>query len=267
MIFDEEMARTYDHWLETPQGRYIDKREKDLILELVMPRRGERLLDVGCGTGEHLLLFRDRGCDVTGIDPSPSMLELARRKLGAKADFFTGKAEDLPFSDNEFDIVSLILSLEFSDEPEKAIGEAIRVSRDRVFVGALNMHSLIGIQRRFLGLFKRTIYRHARFFRIYELMDMVRQFLPEAHIQWGSVIFLPTGWYGFAKGLEESIPIMKNPFGAFMGLSFPVTFSLRTVQNIISDPFKIEANGRQPVQGIVRLRGNDQGSQTLSNNL
>ena len=52
--------------------------------------------------------------------------------------------------------------------------------------------------------------------------------------------------------LEETIPMMKNPFGAFLGLSFPVSFTLRTVQDIISDPFKIKADDRQPAQGIVR---------------
>ncbi|MDO8785573.1 MAG: methyltransferase domain-containing protein, partial [Syntrophales bacterium] len=137
MIFGEEVARSYDDWLTTPVGGYIDGREKELILALTLPRKGERLLDVGCGTGEHLLFFRERGCDVTGIEPSPFMLEIAKQKLGHRAEVHTGKAEDLPFSDNEFDIVTLITSLEFTDDPEKAIAEAVRVSRDRVFLGVL----------------------------------------------------------------------------------------------------------------------------------
>lgn len=252
MIFDEETAKNYDEWLKTPQGRYIDKREKALILDLIAPRRGEKLLDVGCGTGEHLLLFKDRGCDVTGIEPSVPMLRIARQKLGSNVELYPGRAEELPFSDNEFDIVSLITSLEFTDDPAKAIGEAIRVSRGRVFLGVLNSCSFTAIQRRFGGLFRPSFYREARFSHIYGLTGMVRQFLPDVRIQWGSVIFLPAGWYGFAVGLEETIPVMKNPFGAFLGISFPVTFTLMTVQDIIGDPFKIKAKSGQPIQGTVR---------------
>ncbi|MDP2268350.1 MAG: methyltransferase domain-containing protein [Deltaproteobacteria bacterium] len=252
MIFDEEMANNYDRWFQTPQGRYIDRREKDLILDFVSPRRGERLLDVGCGTGEHLVLFKNSGCNVTGIDSSAPMLAVARQKLGHKVELLPGKAEDLPFSDNEFDIVTMILSLEFTDDPEKAISEAIRVSRGRVFLGVLNKCSATALQRRVRGLFHPSIYKTARFYHVVELKHLIRSFLPGVHIRWGSVIFLPNGGYGFAAPLEEAIPVMKNPLGAFLGLSFPVNFTLRTVQNIIGDPFKIKANGRLPAQGIVR---------------
>ena len=95
MIFNEEIARTYDNWLQTPIGSYMDGREKSLILDLIAPRGGERLLDVGCGTGDHLLLFRRKGCDVTGIDPSPFMLDVAKQKLMNRAEFREGRAEDL----------------------------------------------------------------------------------------------------------------------------------------------------------------------------
>ena len=251
MIFDEEMTRSYDDWLQTPVGGYIDGKERELILALTMPKKGERLLDVGCGTGEHLLLFRERGCDVTGIEPSPFMLEIARQKLGNRADFHLGKAEDLPFSDNEFDIVTLITTLEFADDPEKAITEAIRVSRDRVFLGVLNKCSLIGAQRR-LKLFGPSVYHSARFFHIVELTAMVRNQLHGVRIQWGSVIFLPYGWYKFAGVMEESLPVMKNPFGAFVGLSFPVTFRYKTIQDVIMKPFEIKVKSGYPVGGVVR---------------
>jgi ubiquinone/menaquinone biosynthesis C-methylase UbiE len=252
MIFDEEMAQTYDQWLKTPQGHYVDSREKALIIDLLAPRRGERVLDVGCGTGEHLLFFHNRGCDVTGVDPSDPMLAVAGQKLGSKAELYSGKAEDLPFSDNEFDIVSLITCLEFTDDPEKAISEAIRVCKGRVFLGVLNSYSVTAVQRRATGLFRPSIYRQARFFHAGELTGMVRRLLPGVIIKWGSVIFLPTGCYDFAACMEEAIPVMKNPFGAFLGISFPVTFLLRTVQNVIGEPFKIKAGSGQPVQGIVR---------------
>ena len=263
MIFDQEIANNYDRWFQTPQGQYISRREKDLIIDLVSPRRGERLLEVGCGTGEHLFLFQESGCDVTGIDPSAPMLAVARQKLGLKVELLPGKAEDLPFSDNEFDIAALILSLEFTDDPARAISEAIRVSRGRVFLGVLNKFSATSLQRRVGSLFHPSIYHTARFFHIGELTGMIRSFLPGADIRWGSVIFFPESWYGFGAPLEEALPVMKNPLGAFLGLSFSVNFTLRTVQNIIGDPFKIKANGRQPAQGIVQGGNFDQRSHFL----
>lgn len=252
MIFNEEIARTYDNWLQTPIGSYMDGREKSLILDLIAPRGGERLLDVGCGTGDHLLLFRRKGCDVTGIDPSPFMLDVAKQKLMNRAEFREGRAEDLPFSDNEFDIVTLITALEFTEDPQKAISEAIRVCRGRIFLGVLNKYSFIGFNRRFQGLTRPSVYNHARFFHISELTAMVRHHLQGIRIRWGSVIFLPHGWYGFAKKIEESIPVIKNPFGAFFGLSFSVTFSYTTIQEPVRESFKVTSKNRQPIHGAVR---------------
>ncbi|MBI4633434.1 MAG: class I SAM-dependent methyltransferase [Deltaproteobacteria bacterium] len=252
MIFNEEMARTYDEWLRTPAGRYVDEQEKRLITDLLVPRERETVLDVGCGTGEHLLLFRSKGCDVTGIDPSAPMLAIAGDKLGQRATLHQGKAEDLPFDDNEFDIVTLITALEFTDDPRKAIREAIRVCRGRVFLGVLNRYSLTATWRRFKGLFAPTIYDHARFFHIGELTAIIRSEMPAAAVSWGSVIFLPCGANEFARSIDEAIPVMKNPLGAFLGLSFPVTFRYRTVQNIITDPFSIKSESGQPARGMVR---------------
>ena len=253
VIFDEVEARSYDSWLQTTAGRYIDGREKSLMLDLIAPRGGERVLDIGCGTGDHLLLFRRKGCDVTGIDPSPDMLKLAEEKLGNRADFNLGYAEDLPFSDNEFDIVILNTSLEYTNNPDRAIAEAIRVCRGRVFLGVLNKYSCLGLCRRIQSANRPSIYNHARFFHIGELSAMIRNNLQGIRIRWGSVVFLPYGWYDFACKLEEAIPVMKNPFGAFLGLSFPVTFTYATIQEPVWESAKITANNRQPVpDGVVR---------------
>ena len=252
MVFNsEEIAGSYDDWLRSPVGRYIDGREKSLILDLIAPRVGERVLDVGCGTGEHLHLFKKKGCDVTGVDTSSCMLDVAKKKLGNGADLHLGKAEELPFSDNEFDIVTMISCLEFLDDPQKAICEAIRVCRGRIFLGGTNRLSVAGTRWKYDLLGCPSIYKSARFLHIGQLTGMVRNQLQGVHTQWGSVIFLPYRWYTFATGVEETIPIMKNPFGAFLGMSFPVTFTYRALQDVIRDPFKIEAS-RKPAPGIVR---------------
>ncbi len=242
-----------DAWRGSVSGRYIDSREQSLILDLTQPRGGERLLDVGCETGDHLWLFRRKGCDVTGLDPSPPRLNLARQKLGNKADFFLGCAEDLPFGDNEFDIVTLINSLEFAADPELAIQEAIRVCRGRIFIGVLNKFSCHGLWRCFAGSDRGARYSNARRFSIGQLTAMIRRQLAGVRIRWGSVIFLPYGWYGLLRGVEELLPVMNNPCGSFLGLSFSVTFSQIALQEPIRDVRPLSAKGRQPLPGVVRV--------------
>jgi SAM-dependent methyltransferase len=242
----------HDDWRATPAGRYLDGRIKSLILDLAAPRAGERLLDIGCGGGDHLNLFRKKGCDVTGIDPSPSLLDLARQRLEHRAELRLGRAEDLPFSDNEFDIVTLITSLEFTDDPARAVAEAIRVCRGRVFIGTMNRYSLIGAQGRLLDLFDSPAHTNVRSFHLASLTAMIRSQLQGVRIQWGSVIFLPWGCYDFGARLEERIPVMNNPFGAFFGLAFSITFSFQTIQQTITEPVVLNTDGRRPMPGVVR---------------
>jgi ubiquinone/menaquinone biosynthesis C-methylase UbiE len=242
----------HDDLLTTPAGRYLDGRIKTLILDLAAPRAGERLLDIGCGCGDHLALFRKKGCDVTGLDPSPLMLDLARRRLEHRAELRQGSPEDLPFSDNEFDVVTMITSLEFAEDPGKAVAEAIRVSRGRVFIGTMNRYSLMGAQGCLTNFFNPSGSKASpRLLHITTLIAMVRSQLQDVRIQWGSVIFLPWGGYVFGNGLEERIPVMNNPFGAFIGLSFSVTFSFQTIQQTIREPVALSADGRRPVPGVV----------------
>jgi SAM-dependent methyltransferase len=247
-----EEATVHDDWRTTSAGRYLDGRIKSLILDLAAPRAGERLLDIGCGGGDHLSLFRKKGCDVTGIDPSSVMLEQARQRLEHRAELRLGRAEDLPYSDNEFDIVTLITALEFTDDPGRAVAEAIRVCRGRVFIGVMNRYSLIGTQGHLTRLFNPPIHRGARSFHLASLTAMIRSQLQGVRIQWGSVIFLPWGWYTFGAGLEERIPVMNNPFGAFFGLAFPITFSFQTIQQTIREPVVLNPDGRRPMPGVVR---------------
>jgi len=238
----------------TPARQYLDGRIKSLVLDLSAPHAGEHLLDVGCGAGENLHLFRQKGCVATGIDSSESNLEMTRKRLENRADLYLGDPEELPFSDNEFDIVTMVTSLEYMKNPALAIAEAIRVCRGRVFIGAMNRYSPIGLQGLLPVLFSLPGEAKARYFHIPSLSGMIRQHLPGVRIAWGSVIFLPWGLYDAAARLEEQIPVMKNPFGAFIGLCFSVTFSLITIQDVIRKP-AVLAQGGEPAHGVVRQSG------------
>lgn len=87
---------------------------------------GQRLLDVGCGTGHHLAQLHRRGFDVAGVDASPEMLEYARR-LNPEADLREADVEHLPFPDASFDIVLCIEVLRYLRDPEPTLREMARV--------------------------------------------------------------------------------------------------------------------------------------------
>lgn len=252
MFFDQKAANLSNARLETELGRYIFSRQKELILDLVVPHAGERVLDVGCGSGNHLEFFRDKWCSITGIDPSAEMLEIARTKLGSKAELILGQAEDLPFSDDEFDIVTLINVLEMANDPRKVIAEAIRVCHGRVFIGFLNNFSFVGTKQRLKELFGFPLSQKIRFLNLNEIKMMVGNIIGNPAIQWGSVIYFPSFVYGFFAELEELFPLEKNPLGAFIGLTFPVKYTYRTVQSPIMESFKLNTKAQTTAAGTAR---------------
>src|ERR1700759_4983 len=78
--------------------------ERPAMLALAGDVAGRRILDAGCGAGALLAALRERGAGVVGIDKSPGMLELARRRLGDSADLRVAELGSLlPFADGTFD--------------------------------------------------------------------------------------------------------------------------------------------------------------------
>jgi len=78
-IFDG-IAKNYDGWYTTKMGNFVDEIETKLALNMFSPRRGMKVLDVGCGTGNFSTKLARFGCRVTGIDVSENMLKIARHK-------------------------------------------------------------------------------------------------------------------------------------------------------------------------------------------
>ncbi|RZN03922.1 SAM-dependent methyltransferase [Bradyrhizobium genosp. SA-3] len=91
---------------------------------------GQRLLDVGCGTGVVAITAARRGAKVRGLDLSPVLIERAREHaqlVNLDIDFADGDAESLPYGDNEFDVVLSQFGHMFAPRPDVAIGEMLRV--------------------------------------------------------------------------------------------------------------------------------------------
>ncbi len=227
-VFDFKTAREYDKWYQNPKNRFVADLEDQLLLRLLKPVQGQRVLDIGCGTGRHLLMFLEMGLDITGIDPSPYMLDIARGKLGHRADLHQGSAEDLPFEDNSFDIATLITSLEFADDAQKSLQEACRVAKDHIFLGVLNCYAIKGIERRLRGIFSQSIYNRARFFSVWELKRQVRNILGKTPLRWGTVLHLSPSFRKYTQHLERWPFVHKCPFGGFIGMVVTLVPRYRT---------------------------------------
>jgi SAM-dependent methyltransferase len=91
---------------------------------------GQRVLDVGCGTGVVALTAARAGAKVTGLDLTPELLERARfnsQVAGLDIDWHEGDAEELPFADASFDAVLSQYGHMFAPRPEVAVSEMLRV--------------------------------------------------------------------------------------------------------------------------------------------
>lgn len=116
--------------------------------------RGREVLDVACGTGGWLRYFHRLGAKgIAGIDLSHKAIE-AGRKASPDAEFHCGSAEVLPFSDDRFDLVTCMGSLEHFQDKVGALREMLRVARkDATFVLLVPN---AGFLTRRLGLYKGT---------------------------------------------------------------------------------------------------------------
>ncbi|SDY00688.1 methyltransferase domain-containing protein [Halobellus clavatus] len=102
---------------------------RDAALEWLAIEQGDRVLDVGCGTGfatEGLLRYTD---NIHGLDQSRHQMEKAFEKFGTreKVRFYRGDAERLPFADDAFDVVWSSGSIEYWPNPVDALAEFRRV--------------------------------------------------------------------------------------------------------------------------------------------
>lgn len=227
-VFDFNDATYYQKWLNDPKNRFAVDLEQRLILKALKPARGESILDIGCGTGSFLQTYLDEGIEVTGLDPSPYMLDIAQKNIGNRVDFHRGLAEDLPFDDNSFNYACLITTLEFVEDPKKALEEACRVAKDKIFIGVLNRYAITGIHRRIKGVFSRTIYNHACFFSIWQLKGIIRSLLGDVPISWRTVCQFSASPGQITSKIEQFSLMQKCPFGAFIGMAVTLAPRYRT---------------------------------------
>lgn len=83
---------------------YLNSFENDAVLKALGNLKGKKVLDVGCGTGRLIRFMLEKGAEVSGADVSEEMLRVARKNF-PEVSFLKAEMENLPFEDNNFDLV------------------------------------------------------------------------------------------------------------------------------------------------------------------
>ncbi|MEA3341990.1 MAG: class I SAM-dependent methyltransferase [Chloroflexota bacterium] len=211
--FSGEVAARYDAWYETPEGRRVDELEKAALRWLLegFPR-ARSVLEVGCGTGHFTHWMHEEGLAAVGADLSAAMLAEVQAVNGVS--LAQSDAYQLPFADDTFDLTVFVTTLEFLEQPNEALKEALRVARQGVVLGVLNRWSVLGLQRKLVGLFRPTVYDAAHFYSVGELRRLllrvrdVRQ-ARDVRISWRTTLF-PRWWPQSQSNL---------PWGGFIAMA------------------------------------------------
>lgn len=145
--FFDDSAQRYDDYFEAsgPSG-YALRARLETTLRHLGPDPGS-VLDAGMGPGRLCAELDRRGWAVWGVDWSPEMVELGRRRMPHACDrLLRARIEELPFPDGSFDAVAATGVLEYADAPV-ALRELARVLRPggRAVLSYPNPHALYGL--------------------------------------------------------------------------------------------------------------------------
>jgi ubiquinone/menaquinone biosynthesis C-methylase UbiE len=166
-IFDI-LTDKYDAWYDSEDGRPLYESELKCLRPLVesCPRP---ILEVGVGTGRFAMHFPD----ATGIDPSVNALKMAEKR-GVKT--VHGYGEHLPFEDESFGCVLIIVTLCFVERPLDVLREAKRVLKREgsIIIGLVPKDSQWGAFYEEKKRAGHPFYGNARFYTLKDLEDMLQ---------------------------------------------------------------------------------------------
>lgn len=121
------------------------------------------VLDIGCGTGSFLSMYQNYTDNIFGIDLSPSMIKVARKKLGEKVSLIVGSATKTEFKPHSFDLITCSLILhEVSDVVRiEILTEAKRILQNDGRIILIDYHP--GPIEKFEGIYSKLVIRFFEF--------------------------------------------------------------------------------------------------------
>ncbi|GHT87813.1 ubiquinone biosynthesis protein UbiE [Spirochaetia bacterium] len=201
-IFDE-YSRGYDSWYNTVLGAFVDTLETECAFSLLQPKRGMRVLDAGCGTGNFTIKLAKMGVSVVGIDISSSMLQLAEEKNvknNLNSTFMNADCETISFDKNaQFDGIISIAAFEFMENPLNVytnLKQYLKIGAPFV-IGTIqkgsDWHTLYASSP-----FKDTVYAKANFLSL----ENIQSFDRECYINSTQCLFIPPNEKEYNRELE-----------------------------------------------------------------
>lgn len=135
---DERVAEGFDALRFSGEvGQFLLESQAALLAQALAPLPGQRIADVGTGTGRAAIGLARGGASVVGLDASAEMLDVGRRRAteaGVAVTFAVADAHALPLRDRDVDAAVCLRVLMHAIDWRQCVAELCRVSRRRVVV-------------------------------------------------------------------------------------------------------------------------------------
>ncbi|MBX3025576.1 class I SAM-dependent methyltransferase [bacterium] len=206
--FHDEWARSIDPDSVVPSQNFAPETaiENRYILSQIGPLTDQRLLDIGCGSGEAAVYFAQQGARVTAMDLSGAFLQVAQRvalRHEAPISLAVGAGEHLPFADDSFDVVyghGVLHHLELLPAMRE-VSRILRPGGRAYFIEPLGYNPVIDVYRWMAGNMRTPSERPLRFTDIDALRPFFRRV---AHREFWLTTQLVFVWFLVGMGVHPA---------------------------------------------------------------
>lgn len=217
MVSNSELVKDYERWFLSSVGMYVDEKEKELLINSMRFKRGERVLEIGCGTGRYIQYLTELELEVVGVEPVEEMAKRAIQKSTIKKEqVIIGSYEKIPVGDNSFENVVFVHSFAFIVDKVQAVKEAYRIASKKIGIGFLNKHSLTTI---FKVKERKEVYKDAMPLCGRELKEIIKTALSDKEgkfsIDINYTLYLPINIAHFFPFVDDFMEKSNLPFGDF----------------------------------------------------